>query len=1055
MLSSSIQLYAIDLNNKIQNTDKSDFSTINSPFRTKNKKSSVDLEYSYTTNPLILKRQNGTTTPLIQGLSVLEVSALFGFSDSVQLGILIPGEQPYGVVGPASEAKTYLNNILIEPKIYISDNIAFMPVYYIPGSSKLPIQTSASLNEVNDMPLGKDKGAYGARMSLGFGDKEDTNSVLTAIQVGALMAPDSKFCGTVNCHLSEIDQSSRIQLGGAVSYPVSGTIRLLLEAYGEKTKNNTPLEAIATIQYKEDNFLMRVGGGTGDFNGTTANAAKVLASFTYFFGSEKQTAKNYVPDSAPVRNQNFEDRIKELKRKESETPDLKEDPIEEQNAPTTETEGAQDLLVQNDLIIMPRKVPTYSAKIPKPKKAPITPVEDTRVYLVFDRKRSKEEFSPLDDEDSDDKGRQPASVDLDRNQLVFDRSKNKIKKAIQLIDNNLYLYEKAAANNDKELMKSLETELRWGIRVYNKNINVLNKQNSGEIVLQYNQKVEEAEHILSGEPSGQKVELFLVSEDKSIVRTDDTSTSDNILVRLSEGTEVLVLGSVEYDESVQIKILKGRLANYKYPLFIDKKYLIRKDGVVTIAKAEEAVLLQTKPIFAEPVVAKEVVETQIVVEQPKEEVVVTEVDPELDSEEILADTEAHLAQSLLEEQLDFEYPENEELVLVPVQTPEPTAEIVFATPAAEAKVELEVVEPVVEAVSAEVVKEEPKIVEIPAEAVVPAEPELDFDPEDSEEAIVEAPPVTKPEVVVEAAPVATPVIAAPAAPVVEPVIEPVAAVPVVEEQNIKSSDPLAELVKEDTPVRAPVGTERELVKTLPKKKQGVSKPEVEKPVAEETKVQIVETAPVETKVEIVESKPVTESTPAPAEEVIEVKSAVEAAKPAVVIVEEKKQEVPATKLEVVEEVVEKKPEVQTQQPKVEQPATPVVIIKESDEEKALNDRVDKAAFDAQVKFEQEKQQKEELRQKLEAERLEKLKEEEKKKIDQFLELKAESSKDVKQKETPKEPVKTPSETPVKEVKSEETPAKESLFNELIKKSSETLKEEDAIEEQNGPSFEDF
>jgi hypothetical protein len=174
---SSTRVQAIDLNTTTQNTDKSYFNTINSPYKFE-KGTFFTVDYGSSSNPLVLKKNDGSITPLIQGLNVFELSFLFGMTDWLQLGILIPGENPHGIVGPYSDAKQYLNNILIEPKVYLMDGVAIIPLYYLPSSNSVDTEINGQKTTV---PLGKEQGGYGAKMSVGFGDPKK-DEVLTAVE---------------------------------------------------------------------------------------------------------------------------------------------------------------------------------------------------------------------------------------------------------------------------------------------------------------------------------------------------------------------------------------------------------------------------------------------------------------------------------------------------------------------------------------------------------------------------------------------------------------------------------------------------------------------------------------------------------------------------------------------------------------------------------------------------------------------------------------------------------------------------------------------------------
>lgn len=556
--------FSIDLNTKIQNVDKTDFNSISSPFLN-GKEFVISSELLNSVNPLVLKRNDGTTVPLIQGLTVFELSFLFGITESLQLGILIPGENPYGIIGSYDEAKKYLTNILIEPKIYLSEGIALIPLYYIPGSEKVYPEINNTKTELN---LGKSKGAYGAKLVFGFGDKSK-NETLTAIQIGAIIAPEEKF--------REIDQTTRIQLGGGVSYPLTGTLRLLFEAYAEKTKNNNPIEALATIEYKNDNFMMRIGGGNGDIQGSGSNTSKLLANFTYYFGDKKKVDQKNIENKKEEKSEELEFKKEEKKN------NFENDPIEEQTSPTF---SKSDAIIENDLIISKKIVPLEKRSIPIPSK----PKTVELVYIILnDRKKDKvkntDRFPANDD-----------SIDP-----LIERHSLNIKKSIQLLENNIFLYQKYLLEKNEEKVSKLKKEIIWGIRVYKKNIKALNDLNKNEIALAYNFNVDIIEKILNENFSNLPTQSFLVNVSKLNSRSQDFISKNNIVYQMNKNDEVYIIGESANNGFVQVKPINGDFANYKYPLFVGKKYLTKKI-VLTESSNNSSTPIDPKTSNVDPVV---------------------------------------------------------------------------------------------------------------------------------------------------------------------------------------------------------------------------------------------------------------------------------------------------------------------------------------------------------------------------------------------------------------------------------------------------------------------
>jgi hypothetical protein len=586
---SSTRVQAIDLNTTTQNTDKSYFNTINSPYKFE-KGTFFTVDYGSSSNPLVLKKNDGSITPLIQGLNVFELSFLFGMTDWLQLGILIPGENPHGIVGPYSDAKQYLNNILIEPKVYLMDGVAIIPLYYLPSSNSVDTEINGQKTTV---PLGKEQGGYGAKMSVGFGDPKK-DEVLTAVQIGAIMAPESKF--------REIDQTNRFQLNAGISVPLSGTIRLLVEAYAEKTKNNTPLESLASIEYRNDAFMLRLGGG-GDLQDSGANTAKLLANFTYYFGDKKVAAAGVLGSPVKKEDDGYEkdERFKKYRNRKdnnSSPSNLENDEMGEQNGPTTAIlTGAK--YADNDLIIRPRSVPLEKAAVPIPHKPKLPAAQD--VFIYAERRKSKEDFLVADD-NNDEPKRNPASVDeLNKGEeeststnssYIEKRATINLVKAIQLIDYNLFLYKLAQTSNNKSVQESLKIELRWGIRVFNKNENrlkLIGKENH------LANQVDLAQRVVDNKPVkfSEDVIKMVSAEGQLNVRSAPVIQGKNIVMKLKNLNKVIILGKTIYGDFVQIQVMNSVSSS---PLFVSSKYLSALESDNMLIGKKEEYILNEKPV---------------------------------------------------------------------------------------------------------------------------------------------------------------------------------------------------------------------------------------------------------------------------------------------------------------------------------------------------------------------------------------------------------------------------------------------------------------------------
>lgn len=634
-LISSSRAGAIDLQSKIKNADRTDFNTVSTPFKKKLGQYSIIGEISDTKQPLIQKQANGSSQTLIDGLQAFELSFLYEMTDSLQIGILVPGEKPYGMIGSYNEAKSYLGNIMIEPKIYISGNIALIPVYYVPTSNNDDLLINGVKTPID---LGHKNGAYGLKASAGI---DHNNGIKTAYQIGAIIAPESKF--------RDLDQTMTIQFGAGVKKELSGGLKLLAEAYGEKYKTNTPLEALAMIEYSNDKFMVRMGGGTGDLQGSGSNTVRLLANFAYYFGEDKKTSPSEVESvklsTKPVDPEDY----KKFKQKVEKTEDQIIDDEEKQNNEVPQSSN--------------RQIPFLAIKIKKDSTIPVTPFSEKQSKFLatieqrkdeddisFVRNMSDTEFEKLFHQTIDGKNfsntiqRSVASIQASKTDLlakienihvtptaIFEIKKRdyhwtepkakyvllNMKRANLNLKENINLYNKLV-KAEKDTTKVL-AEINWGIRVFQRNVNSWNlliasyMEETGESVdrMDLNSSVigvnytvsaiailnetKTNTHAMDSNIALQETQEYVVNViSKLNLRQSPMVALTNLVGSLRNGDVVRTKSGVVLNKFVEIEIVKSSsfVDDFKKNLFVHAKYLVPVESKMA---TKEDVLTQVTP----------------------------------------------------------------------------------------------------------------------------------------------------------------------------------------------------------------------------------------------------------------------------------------------------------------------------------------------------------------------------------------------------------------------------------------------------------------------------
>ena len=439
----SQKVMAIDLQTRMRNSNKKDFDLIGSGDV---RKGELDFHFSnsLTKNPLVLQDEiTKETTPLVRGLHTLEMSVLYGLTDKLQIGLMVPAEQPYGVVAPYSEAKWHLGDILIEPTIHLVDGLAIIPMYYL--------ATGDDKNLV-----GTKKGAYGAKVV----KKMKSGETTYAFQIGAIIAEDNVF--------ESIDQRLRESYAVGMKTPLGESMNFLTEIYAEKTKNNFPLEAMAFLEYKQSGVNYRLGLGSGDLRNSGSNDFRGSFTVSMSFGNNK----NKKVQAYDLEEFNKNPEIK----KDEDGFDLNENPVRP-DLSKVDCKASErilaSLLLNKDHLCLNKKNMEFEKVIStiknnlKPKRYLASVKQDDykilKTALLDYKKEHIEKMDNLFLKNYPEWAREKAKITY-----------NKLINAYQVLDENLELYDRSFKEGNEEALMKYKKELAWGLRVIQKRSDYLN-----------------------------------------------------------------------------------------------------------------------------------------------------------------------------------------------------------------------------------------------------------------------------------------------------------------------------------------------------------------------------------------------------------------------------------------------------------------------------------------------------------------------------------------------------------------------------------------------------
>lgn len=301
--------YAIDLNTKLKNTDRSLFNT-NPGVQVKDGYGQIFGEFNLSSNPMVIRNKTtGDVEPVVSRMMGLDLGANYGLTSWMNVGFLLPVEMP-----TADKSSTYLNGPYFEAKFKLGDHFAFVPNYQLGMSNKI----KADLGTTQDIPMGPPNGAYGAKLVTQWGNVLESWGL--AAQVGYVSASGNEFLS--------IDQTSKFILGASVGMPLSDNINGVVEVTGEKYPGDSfPIEVLGLVNLKQEDYNFQVGAGTGNVQGSGSNTFKAFVGVTMFFGGASK-GRNMLP----VYRKNNDSRPKSNRFNEPSKP-IYEDGIDEQMGP--------------------------------------------------------------------------------------------------------------------------------------------------------------------------------------------------------------------------------------------------------------------------------------------------------------------------------------------------------------------------------------------------------------------------------------------------------------------------------------------------------------------------------------------------------------------------------------------------------------------------------------------------------------------------------------------------------------------------------------------------
>lgn len=226
--------YAIDIQNKIHNSDKSYFETITIPQNLNKNQMMMFLNYSVLKNPVLDDKNN----PYIDGLQNIDASFIYGLSNKIELGTNLSYKQTLSSESSFFESYSGLSELLVEGKYQYNKHIALTPQYIF------------SLND--GIPLSGPTSGYGLKLSTGILQE---SKLPFFFNISGYQFAENR--------LRNIDQSSRIFYSLGTLYSINKDFDLGVEFFHDISKSHSPKEIISHLTFDNNNFLLRSGMGLG------------------------------------------------------------------------------------------------------------------------------------------------------------------------------------------------------------------------------------------------------------------------------------------------------------------------------------------------------------------------------------------------------------------------------------------------------------------------------------------------------------------------------------------------------------------------------------------------------------------------------------------------------------------------------------------------------------------------------------------------------------------------------------------------------------------------
>lgn len=311
----SFQSFAIDIQNKMLNSDKSYFETISTPDVLEKYQSMFFLNYSLLKNPVL----DENNKPYIDGLQDINASFLYGLFNKTEIGLTVSYKDTLVNENSFYEKYQGLSDGIFEVKYKLFENLSIIPQYIFPLHDQVPLGGVAN-------------SGYGLKLS---GSLFKKSKLPFFINLAGYNFNENK--------LNNIDQSSRIFASLGTIYNLNEYFDLGVEYFHDQAENHSPKELLTHLTFDNQSLLLRSGFGFG-LNEHDQNEFRFFLTlgFNFDFSSENKRKRNELNNEFLIRSINsvedqenvkMEDNNPKIKNmmKESSLTDTKEEKYDEHN----------------------------------------------------------------------------------------------------------------------------------------------------------------------------------------------------------------------------------------------------------------------------------------------------------------------------------------------------------------------------------------------------------------------------------------------------------------------------------------------------------------------------------------------------------------------------------------------------------------------------------------------------------------------------------------------------------------------------------------------------